>query len=504
MGGATELRGPDLMRGVAESDLPASGILLGHAEGEPVILVRVGTDVHAAAATCSHYGGPLAEGLVVGETVRCPWHHACFNLRTGEPVRAPALNDVAIWNVERKNGRIRVTGKAAPVITRRPRVSPASIGIVGAGAAGAVAAETLRREGYAGPLTLFDAEPDSPYDRPNLSKDYLAGTAPEEWIPLHAAEFYEARGIDVVRAEVVALDAAARTIGLAEGSRRTFESVLLAPGAEPVRLNVAADGARVFYLRSLGDSRAIIRQAESARRVAIIGASFIGLEVAASLRHRGLEVEVVAPEDVPLARIMGDSLGRFVRALHEERGVRFHLGRTARAFHARGITLDNGVEVAADLIVIGIGVRPRLSLAQAAGLTIDNGIVVNEFLETSAPGIWAAGDAARWPDPHSGERIRVEHWVVAERMGQTAARNMLGAREPFDAVPFFWSQHYDATIAYVGHTARFDEAILDGDPAARDCAVELKLAGRRLAVATIFRDTLSLETELAMERRAAH
>jgi NADPH-dependent 2,4-dienoyl-CoA reductase/sulfur reductase-like enzyme len=386
-------------------------------------------------------------------------------------------------------------------VERRPARSLESVAIIGAGAAGAVAAETLRREGFQGRIVLFDAEPDAPYDRPNLSKDYLAGTAPEEWIPLHPPDFYLEKRIEFVRREVATFEAATRTVTLAGGAKQSFDSVLLAPGAEPVRLDIPMDGANVFYLRSLADSRAIIRRAESAKRAVIIGASFIGLEVAASLRHRGVDVHVVAPEDLPLARIMGDTLGTFIRDLHAEHGVNFHLGRTVRAMNSERVTLDDGTQLAADMIVIGVGVRPRLALAQAAGLAVDKGIAVNEFLETSVPGVFAAGDSARWPDPHSGERIRVEHWVVAERMGQTAARNMLGARQRFDAVPFFWSQHYDVAIAYVGFASSFDEAVVDGDPYARDCAVMLKQKGKLCALATIFRDRQSLETELAMERK---
>ena len=507
----TPLTGPDLAAGIAADALAPGGRLLGHADGEPVLLVRLGDEYAAIGATCSHYGGPLAEGAIVGETVRCPWHHACFSLRTGEALAAPALSPVACWRVERRGNRVVVAGKTepdalAPTYPAATSTYPrGAVVIVGAGAAGTAAAEMLRRCGFAGRVTIVDDDADAPYDRPNLSKDYLAGNAPEEWIPLRPAGFHAEHGIEIVRARATRLDPARKRLEVEGREPLEYDALLLATGAEPVHLPIdGAERPHVRYLRTLADSRAIIEAAKQAKRAVVVGASFIGLEVAASLRARELEVHVVGPEAVPLERVMGRELGTFLRDFHESKGVRFHLGRKPQRIDADAVVLDDGTRLDADLVVIGVGVRPRLALAEAAGLVVDRGVLVDEYLETSAPGVWAAGDIARWPDPHTGELIRVEHWVVAERMGQAAARNILGARECFADVPFFWSAHWDVSINYVGHAERIDATRVDGDPAARDVAVRFEQAGRAVALATIFRDDESLAFELAMERDVTH
>ncbi|HET6577388.1 MAG TPA: FAD-dependent oxidoreductase [Gemmatimonadales bacterium] len=498
--------GPDLKQGIPAADVPDGEMIAGHVDGEPVLLVRRGEEWFAVGAACTHYSGPLPEGLVVGDTVRCPWHHACFDLRTGRALRPPALNDLPCWLVEQRDGRVSVGARRKPEPRPAPRArAPERVVIIGGGAAGNSAAETLRREGYGGRITIVDPDRDAPYDRPNLSKDYLAGNAPEEWIPLHPPEFYEERAIELRRGpRVAAIDAAARHVRLDDGTELSYEALLLATGASPVRLGPEFERASpaVHYLRSLADSRRIAAAARAGGKAVVLGASFIGLEVAASLRTRRMEVHVVAPDVRPLGRIMGPELGDWIRALHEEHGVVFHLGQTAREIRDGTVTLAGGERLTAELVVAGIGVRPNLELAEAAGLALDRGVTVDERLATSAPGIFAAGDIARWPDPHTGDRIRVEHWVVAERQGQTAARNILGAGEPFEAVPFFWSQHYDQTIAYVGHAERWDRLEIDGDLAANDCAVRFLGGGRLLALATVGRDHASLEAELAMEHAA--
>jgi apoptosis-inducing factor 3 len=500
-GGGTAPDGPDFRTGVSIDLLPDGALVSGRVGEEAVVLARQGERVFAFGAACTHYGGPLAEGIVAGGTVRCPWHHAAFDLATGAPVRPPARDPVACWRVERRGDLVVVAGRESPPAPSAvPGPHPARIVVVGGGAAGNAALETLRGSGFAGSLTLVGREPEPPVDRPNLSKDYLAGTAPEEWIPLRGRDFYEGRQIELrLGVAAVSIDRSARSVLLADGTAIPYDALLLVTGADPVRLPLpGADLPHVRTLRTIADGRALVAAAATARRAVVLGASFIGLEVAASLRARGLSVDVVAPESVPLERVLGRAVGAFVRQLHEEHGVVFHLGQKPAAIGPAAVTLETGGTLAADLVVMGVGVRPATSLAEAAGLPVDRGISVDPFLRTADPAIWAAGDAARVPAPGGGT-IRIEHWVVAQRQGRTAARNMLGAREPFRAVPFFWSAHYDVTIAYVGHAESWDAEEVDGSLDARDARVAYLKGGRTLAVATVGRDRESLLVELGME-----
>lgn len=502
MSTAPSTTGPDLALGVATDELRDGAMLGGHVGDEAVLLARRGDKFFAIGATCSHYNGPLAEGVMVGDTVRCPWHHACFSLSTGEALRAPALSPVACWSVEQRDGKVFVGDKKEPAPSNRRAASATEkFVIVGGGAAGFAAAQMLRREGFDGSITMLSNDAAPPVDRPNLSKDYLAGTAPEDWVPLRPDDFYAEQRIDLrLETDVCAIDVGSRAVTVQGGGKVSYDRLLIATGAEPIRLSLPGmELSHVHTLRSLADSRAIIERAKAARRAVVLGASFIGLEVAASLRARGLEVHVVAPDKRPMERILGPQMGDFVRKLHEEHGVIFHLEDTPVQIDDRRVTLKSGGTIDAELVVAGVGVRPRTALAEQAGLAIDRGVVVDAYLETSVPGIFAAGDIARWPDPHSGESIRVEHWVVAERQGQVAARNMLGAREKFDAVPFFWSQHYDVPINYVGHAQAWDELTTDGN-IGRDCLLRYLRNGRVLAVASIYRDIESLTAEVAMER----
>ena len=501
-GGEKELSGPDLTQGVLLTDIPDGGTLLGHTEEEAVLLVRRKEDVFAIGATCTHYGGPLAEGIVVGDEIRCPWHHACFSLRTGDAIGAPALNPVQCFDLDRRNGRVAVIGKRAPPTVRRSGGGPSSVVIVGAGAAGNACAEALRRDGYGGPIAVVGAEATGPVDRPNLSKDYLAGNAPEEWIPLRGDEFYREQDIALTVGErVQSIDTAGKRVTLEGGRSLAYGALVLATGAQPVRPPVpGATNPDVLTLRTLADSRAIIEKAKGARSAVVVGASFIGLEVAASLRARGLEVHVIGREEVPFVAQFGEAIGRLVHDLHVAKGVVFHLRAGVKSVEAGAVVLESGERVAGDLVVLGTGVRPDTTLAEKAGLKVDRGIVVDAELRASAPAVWAAGDVARYPYPRSGELVRVEHWAVAGRMGQVVAHNILGGGVPFQDVPFFWSAHYDLVVNLVGHAEHWDRADVAGDIAARDAAVAYRRGDRTLAVATVGRDDVSLRAAVALEQ----
>jgi apoptosis-inducing factor 3 len=497
-----ELSGPDFKTGVKFDSLAENEPLLGHFDGEPVILVRQGGQVFATGAVCTHYGGPLAEGLVVGGTIRCPWHHARFDLRTGEAEGAPALNPVSCFNVFRREEMVMIGGKKAADFRVPCKLNPSSVVIVGAGAAGAACADMLRAKGYTGPVTMAGNEEPGPVDRPNLSKDFLAGTAGEDWIPLRTREYYESIQVDLVTDDpAVRINATEHQVSLRSGRTLSYGALLLATGAEPRSLSIdGADLPHVYRLRTLADSKAIIARAQGARSCAVIGSGFIGLEVAASLRQRGLAVSVIGQDSVPLKSILGSELGAFIQKLHENHGVRFFMNAKARAIRANAVEIGDGQFVEADLVILGVGVSPRTALTEAAGIKANDGVIVDETLRTNVDDVFAAGDVARYPEPVSGDTARIEHWVVAERQGQAVARSMLGIGSAYREVPFFWSQHYDVTISYVGHAASWDNCEVKGELEKHDACALYRREGRTIAVATVGRDRLSLRVEAALEQ----
>jgi apoptosis-inducing factor 3 len=492
--------GPDLRLGVPVSSVRPDGILAGHVDGVAVLLARLGDGLHAVSGTCTHYGAALADGLVVGDEIRCPWHHACFSLLTGAALRAPAFAPLARWTTEIVGDTVFVRGEdTAPIATQARTASmPARIAIIGGGAAGFAAAERLRTLGYDGALTMLSADDAAPCDRPNLSKDFLAGTAPEDWIPLRGPEFYAEFAIDLrLQCDVVAIQTDTHHLVTAAGERIGYDRLLIATGAEPRRLPMPGfDLPNVHMLRSLSDARAIVAACGDAKTVALVGAGFIGMEAAAALRARGLEVHVIAPDAIPMERVLGCELGEFVTALHRDNGVAFHLQRTVKSFDGTSLTLSDDSRVDADIVIVGAGVTPRTALAAAAGMEVDDGIIVNPFLQTSMPDHYAAGDVARYR--HDGDLVRVEHWVHAQRQGQVAAANLLGPQQPFTDVPFFWTHHYDMELRYTGHGMGWDEIRAEGSLAQRDYIARFHRKGRLVAAASVGRDVENLEIEAAL------
>lgn len=492
----------DLRAGVPVVAFADTGMVAGVIDDVDVLLVRTVHGIYAVGAKCTHKGASLAKGLVVGDTVRCPWHHACFDVRTGAALAAPAFRPLDRWVVEERDGQ---------VFARKALASPEAAGrsqadgrivIVGAGAAGAAAADALARLGCGERVTLIGNETEPPYDRTMLTKHFLAGTAGEEELPL-AIDDLAQRGVDVrLAATVVAIEPEATCVRLADGTALPYAKLILATGAEPKRLTVpGAELPHVRVLRSAADARALIAAAVDARHVVIAGGSFIALEAAAALRDRKLDVTVVSPDRHPLARTMGAAVADAIMAVHRERGTAFRLGaRIARIEPAR-VTLDDGTVLPADLVLAGVGVEPRTALAEAAGLEVDDGVVVDERLRSSDRDIYAVGDIARWPDPHSGASIRAEHWTVAQRQGQVAAANAVGHSLRYDVVPFFWTMHFDYSVRLVGHARPDDTVTVDGDPARKKAVLHFTRDGRETAVATVEQDMACLDAELIMERR---
>lgn len=499
---------PDLTQGVTLADFGDATMLRGHVDDEAVILVRLGEEIVATGATCKHYGGPLEQGLVAGETVRCPWHHACFSLRTGEAVGAPAIEPVPCWRVERDGDRIvvreRIETGPQPV-EDLGGTTPANVLIIGGGAAGFACAEMLRRHDFDGRITILSADSSPPYDRPKLSKQFLAGAASDDDLPLVPDDYYRTNAIDLhLNTEVTGIDLAKRTVVDGAGGSHDFDCLVIATGAEPVTPPIpGADLDHVFTLRTVEDSTAIVARADGARRAVVLGSGFIGLEVAASLTQRDVEVHVVTQERQPLEKILGGPLSRRVQTEHEDHGTVFHTETSLARIEADTVVLEDGTELEADLVVLGVGVRPRVGVAEAAGLMVNDGIVVDECLLSSDAAVYAAGDVARWEDVHEGRSVRVEHWVLAQRHGQHIARNILGGDEPFIDVPFFWSGHHDMKIRYMGHAEGWDEMEIDGDVDGLDCAIRYRKDGRTWAMATVGRDIEALEWEVQRELEAA-
>ena len=504
MGEAAAATGPDFSQGIALADVPAGATIAGRAGDDPVLLSNFDGELFAVSGACTHYGAALAEGIARGEVVRCPLHHACFDLRTGVSLRAPALDPLDRWQVDVEGGRAFVRRKldsSGPPALSLPEVR--RIVIVGGGAAGLACAHELRRLGFDGAVTMLSADPDPPCDRPNLSKDYLAGSAPEEWLWLRGDDWYRDNRIDLrLSTEVDAIDAERRLVRCRSGEELAFDRLLIATGAEPNRLTVPGfDQPNVFTLRSVSDARVIAERARAGARAVIIGASFIALEAAAALRQREVEVDIVSVEEVPLERVFGTEIGQQLRAMHEAKGVRFHLSSVVTGFDGSAVTLADGKRVYGDFVLVGIGVRPRTALAEAAGAAVDNGVIVDPFLETSLPGIFAAGDIAAFPEAVSGERARIEHWAVAERQGQVAATNMLGGRNRFDSAPFFWTEQYGVPVRYVGRGSGWDTVAVEGSVEGGSMIARYFAGGAHCATATIGRDRENLEDELALESR---
>ena len=480
------------------------------AGGIKVLLARVRGKCYAVGATCTHYGAPLAEGALVGDRIVCPWHHACFDVATGDLLEPPALDALPNYQVEIRDDEILVELPDEPTDRRTPDMTPQDLRadgrvfvIVGGGASGLAAAQTLREDGFAGRVVMVTREDRTPYDRPNLSKDYLQGHAEPEWMPLRPDDFFEQHDIEVLYGkEAASIDIGARLVAFKDGTDIRYDSLLLATGCEPRGLGVPNSNLEnIFVLRSFADADAIIAALDGATRAVVIGASFIGMEAAASLAQRGLAVTVAAPDHVPFEKTLGPEIGRMIQRLHENNGVKFRLESRVTGFEGSGTVgaaiLDSGERLETDLVIVGIGVTPATGLLEGLELEKDGGVPTDQYLR-AAENVYAAGDIASFPDAHTGSRTRIEHWRTALEQGRIAAHNMAGKSVAYEEVPFFWTTQFGVTLLHIGHARNWDEIAYRGEVRAQDFLAFYVRDGDVRAVAAMNRDREMAEFQETM------
>ncbi|MFC2254426.1 FAD-dependent oxidoreductase [Labrys portucalensis] len=491
----------DLSNGLPLSSLEEGRPFFGRVEDAPVYVLSRKSSIVAYSAVCSHLGGPLQDGLVDGPYIRCPWHHACFDLDSGKALAAPAFNALQRYGVEVRGGMVKVSkqrqvAKPQHALPSRSASDRGRFVIIGGGAAGFAAAHALRAKDWRGRILMYSGDGEAPYDRTLLTKDYLDGHFGDDRLEV-AKNALGKLDVDLeLRVNVEALEPANNALHLADGRRQIYDKLLLATGSAPKRLDISgADGPNVFVLRTLADCRRILNAASHARRAVIVGGSFIGLEAAASLTSRGISVAVVVPQFHPMEKLLGRALSDLITQTLSAKGVEFHFGRKPARIDGNLVMLDNGDSLEADFTLVGIGVTPNIELARSAGIAVDEGVVVDKYLHTSDQNIYAAGDIASWPYESDRQRIRTEHWVVAQRQGQAAAANMLGDERPLRLVPFFWSKFFDLSFRYIGHARTWNRVTVEGDLRRRDAVLRYSMDGREAAVATIGRDLDCLRLE---------
>lgn len=466
-----------------------------------MLLVHHNGSFYAMGAHCTHYGAPLAKGALCGRHVICPWHHAWFDVTNGDLIEPPAFDALPRYEVKIEGDEVQVkvpedtSDRRTPAMATCDAVADKRVFVIlGGGAAGYTAAQTLREDGYRGRIIMITRETRMPYDRPNLSKDYMQGEAQPEWMPLRPEDFYQTYGIEsMLNRSVKKVDHQRKQITFENGESLSYDTLLVATGGEPRQLKVpGADLQNVFLLRSFAQADEIIRRADDAKEAVVIGASFIGMETAASLQHRGIQVTVVAPDKVPFEKTLGPEIGKYFQHLHEKNGVRFKLGAGVKSIggdrKAEAVTLESGEKINADLVIVGIGVMPVTGFLEGIDLEKDGGVRVDEHLQL-AEGLYAAGDIAHVPDPHGNGYHRIEHWRYALQQGRTAAHNMAGKQVPFTAVPFFWTAHFGISLRYLGHAKGWDDIIYDGNPGEPPFLAFYTKDDHITAVAGIKRDT---------------
>ena len=441
-------------------------------EDKKILLTRIAGNYSALGASCTHYGAPLAEGVLCNGVIMCPWHHACFNAETGDLIDPPARDSLPKYETKIIGDDVIVMlpdelqSSRASEMSKPDPADKRNYFIIGGGASGNAAAQALREGGYKGKITIITQEARIPYDRPNLSKDYLSGEAQPEWMPLRDIEFYESNGIEILFGKKVEkVDISKKEIRIADNNILKYDKMLLATGGTPRTLNIpGSDLKNIFYLRSFDDCDKIIEASKKISKAVVIGASFIGMEVAYHLKERKLDVTVVAPEDVPFKNILGNEVGNLIRKLQEDHDVKFKLSSQVSKFEGdekvKFVILSNGEKIESDLVVIGIGVKPATDFIKGLDLEKDGSIKVNEYLQVTED-VYASGDIATFP--YNGNNIRVEHWRLAEQQGRVAGFNMADKKIKFNKQPFFWTAHAGLNIRYVGNAKEWDDTITWGN-----------------------------------------
>lgn len=441
----------------------------------PVLLARTEDTFYALGHFCPHAGAPLSQGLMHDGRIVCPWHMASFAVETGRQCEPPGLDGLTkyLTYVEGKDVVVEVPEEAsptqtAPMASYRPTADGRTFAILGAGIAGQTAAEKLRQEGFEGRIVMITAESELPYRRTALSKGYLQNESADALPTLRPASFFEEHDIEVWRDRpVTQVQPYDHTLTFLDGEVLTYDQLLLATGGKARQLKVpGADLDNIFTLHQAADAASILESVDQAQRVVLVGSSFISMEAAASLSQQGLEVTVVSPDAVPFEKTLGAAVGARLQALHEDQGVRFCLGHKATQFEGNGVVtavvLDNGDRLSADLVVVGIGIDPATDPIQSVPLHKDGSVLVNANLR-AVEGVFAAGDVARYPDPRTGRKVRIEHWRLAAQHGRVAACNMLGQAVPFKGVPFFWTKQFSMNLHYLGHADTWDDIVIHGD-----------------------------------------
>jgi apoptosis-inducing factor 3 len=487
-------------------ELDSGGMRAIEIQGRKILLVRQGDDVTAIGAECPHAGGPLAEGVLADGKIICPWHKASFCASSGARLDPPAVDDLESYAIEIQDGDIVLrNANALPPAERTAQKDARRFVILGAGAAGFSAAQELRNTGFAGAITLISHEDDLPYDRTILSKSYLSGGEGGEKSPLQDKEFFDANNIVRVKGEISGLDVEEKSILLSDGRKMPYDAALIATGGAATAPDFpGGDLENVFTLRSRSDAARILGKAKGSRRAVVIGASFIGMEAAAALTERGLDVTVIGTESAPFEHQLGAVLGNVYRKIHEEKSVKFRLSAKVDRIEGdkavQAVILQDGEKLPADLVVAGLGVKPATGFIQALTRKSDQAIEVDPHLRL-AKDLYAAGDVAVFPVYGKGRLIRVEHWRVAEQQGMIAALNMAGGDACFTAVPYFWTIQYMIRLDYVGHASAKDELVVRGDLGARDFIAYYLQDGVVAAAAGMNRDKDMAAVIALMNRR---